>query len=90
MTYRVTAIGPDWVEIWDGDTMTDPDWPGEKHTIPIHVGEPHHFMVDDFVDLALRLVARITPPEQVAAARKAVEGTEYQWCSDEELLGKPS
>lgn len=92
MTYKVIAVGPDWVELWDGVTYVDPDWPGEKHTERFVIGE-HAFLVDDMVTIAVRLVARVIPPEQVRAAelagiRAKLVGTEYQWCSDEELLGE--
>lgn len=90
MTYQVMAVADEWVELWDGETFVDPDWPGEKHTARFYVGTPNPYLVGDVVRLEVRLVVRITPPEEVAAARKAVEGTEYQWSSDEELLGRPS
>lgn len=64
MTYKVVATGPDWVELWDGTSIVDPDLPSHKHTETFHIGE-HAFLVDDMVTIAVRLVARITPPEDV-------------------------
>lgn len=86
MTYKVVATGPDWVELWDGVSIVDPDLPSHKSTDTFMIGE-HGFLVDDVVDISVRLVARIIPPELVAA-REAVAGTEYQWLSDDELLGE--
>lgn len=93
MSYTVTEVGDDWVEAWDGETYIDPSNISgrEKSTMKVYVGAPHQFLVGDVVALAVRLVARITPPDEeltpIEIARAAVEGTEYQWCSDEELLG---
>jgi hypothetical protein len=94
MSYTVKSITDDSVELWDGVSNVDPDWPGERHTMTVFVGAPHPFLVGDIVNLAVRLLARITPPGEevvpvdpdLARARAAVDGTEYQWCSDEELL----
>jgi hypothetical protein len=64
MTYKVTAIGEDWVELWDGASIVDPDLPSHKSTERVYVGSPNPFQVDDVVAMAVRLVARITPPPE--------------------------
>jgi hypothetical protein len=62
MSYTVTAVGPDWVEVWDGESIVDPDIPRHKSTERVYVGDGHVFQVNDVVALMVRLVARITPP----------------------------
>jgi len=64
MTYKVMAVGNDWIDIWDQQTMVSPDVPRAKAIDRIHCGEPHPFQVDDIVDLTVRLVARIIPPTE--------------------------
>jgi hypothetical protein len=65
MNYTVTAIGDDWVDIWDGAAIVDPDIPRHKSTQRVHVGTSHGFRVDDEVNIVLRKV--IPTPEDVLA-----------------------
>jgi hypothetical protein len=63
MSYTVTAVGDDWVELWDGVSIVDPDLPRHKSVERVFVGEPHPFQVNDVVALSVRLVARVIPPD---------------------------
>jgi hypothetical protein len=89
MSYTVKSITDDSVEIWDGVSNVDPDWPGERHTMTVFVGAPHQFMVGDVVSLALRLVARITQPgEEVVPIEPEVHARD-DWDKFQELMYSP-
>jgi hypothetical protein len=64
MSYRVVAVHDDAVEVWDGESKVDPDWPGERSTQTYTVGRPHAFQVDDVVDVVVVLKHRPPPKEE--------------------------
>lgn len=65
MNYEVTAVGDDWVEIWDGESFIDKSNVSgrDKSVDRVFVGIMHPFQVGDQVGLKVYLIARITHPD---------------------------
>lgn len=67
MTYKVVAVHPDHIEVWDGETWIDPSHPGPKPhgqgavTWRVAVGRPDRFQVNDVVELFAVLKERPEP-----------------------------
>lgn len=63
MIYTVLSIGDDWIELWDGVSIVDPDTPRHRRTSQYYVGFEHGFQPGDEVTISIRKL--VPTPEEV-------------------------